>query len=103
MNDLSPIAADQAALMSPVPHADAAVAIAAAAQQLLPNLERGQRVDAATLRAAMEAAFGTSDASGAWDWKMAYDACEATTVLFLRKYGKPLFRKADSAPFAFPP
>ena len=62
----------------------------------LQRLERGQRVDAAILRTAMEAAFGASDASGAWDWKTAYDACEAATVLFLRKYGKALFRKADS-------
>ncbi|MCA3254657.1 MAG: methylase/helicase, partial [Alphaproteobacteria bacterium] len=96
MNDLSPIAADQAAPLSPVPHPDAAGAIIAAAQQLLPHLERGQRVDVAILRAAMEAEFGASDASGAWDWKTAYDACEAATVLFLRKYGKALFRKADS-------
>ena len=96
MNDLSPIAADQAAQPSPVHRPDAPGAILAAAQQLLPHLERGQRVDAPILRAAMEAAFGASDASGAWDWKTAYDACEAGTVLFLRKYGKALFRKADS-------
>ena len=44
----------------------------------------------------MEAAFGASDAAGAWDWKTAYDACEVATVLFLRKYGKALFRKAAS-------
>jgi predicted RNA methylase len=96
MNDLSPIAADQAAPLSPVPHPDVAGAIIATSQRLLPHLERGQRVDAAILRAAMEAAFGASDASGAWDWKTAYDCCEAATVLFLRKYGRPLFRKADS-------
>lgn len=96
MNDLSPIAADQAAPLSPVPHPDAAGAIIAAAERLLPYLERGQRIDAAILRAAMEAAFGASDASGAWDWKTAYESCEAATVLFLRKYGKALFRKADS-------
>ncbi|TBR27363.1 MAG: hypothetical protein EPO10_18540, partial [Reyranella sp.] len=96
MNDLSPIAADQAAPLSPVPHPDAAGAILAAAERLLPHLERGQRVDAAILRSAMEAAFGASDSAGAWDWKTAYDACEAATVLFLRKYGKALFRKADS-------
>jgi hypothetical protein len=35
----------------------------------------------------MEAAFGAPDAAGAWDWKTASDACEAATVLFLRKYG----------------
>lgn len=44
----------------------------------------------------METAFGASDATGAWDWKTAYDACEAATVLFLRKYGRALFRKAGS-------
>ncbi|PWJ72682.1 strawberry notch-like protein [Pseudaminobacter salicylatoxidans] len=76
--------------------ADTAERVFAAAGLLLPHLERGQRIDAATLRGAMEAAFGASDATGAWTWKVAYDACEAATVLFLRKYGKPLFRKADS-------
>lgn len=81
---------------------DPAAAIHGAAQILLPHLERGQRVDAATLRAAMEIAFGASDASGAWDWKTAYDACEAATVLFLRRYGKALFRKAGSPVAALP-
>ena len=71
-------------------------AIIAAAELLLPDLERGQRIDATALRRAMEATFGASDASGAWDWKLAYEACEVATVLFLRKYGKTLFRKAAS-------
>jgi hypothetical protein len=57
----------------------AATAILAAANLLLPQLERGQRIEAALLRGAMEAAFGASDASGAWDWKAAYEACEAAT------------------------
>lgn len=74
----------------------AAPAILAAANLLLPHLECGQRVDAVTLRGAMETAFGASDATGAWDWKLAYEACEVATVLFLRKYGKALFRKAAS-------
>ena len=52
-----------------------------------------QRIDAAVLRAAMEQAFAASDSSGAWNWKDAYEACEAATVLFLRKYGSALFRK----------
>ena len=80
----------------PVTPLAAAPAILAAADHLLPYLERGQRVDAVTLRGAMEAAFGASDATGAWDWKLAYEACEVATVLFLRKYGKTLFRKAAS-------
>jgi predicted RNA methylase len=83
-------------LLPLAPNAPPAAAILAAAGHLLPHLEQGRAIDAAILRSAMEQAFGASDASGAWDWKTAYDACEAATVLFMRKYGKPLFRKAAS-------
>src|SRR5581483_3114025 len=76
--------------------------LAEAARLLLPYLERGRRIDSTILRAAMATAFGASDTAGAWDWKTSYDACEAATVLFLRKYGKPLFRKAGSAAAALP-
>jgi predicted RNA methylase len=89
MNILSPVALPAA----PVTRASPILAVA---QQLLDYLERGQRIDAAILRAAMEEAFGASDTSDAWDWKAAYEACEVATVLFLRKYGKALFRKAAS-------
>jgi predicted RNA methylase len=75
---------------------DRSAAIVAAAHLLLPDLERGHRIDAAILRAAMERAFGGSDAAGAWDWKTAYDACEAATVLFLRKYGRAIRAQASS-------
>lgn len=81
---------------NPVTSLAVAPAILAAVNLLLPHLERGQRIDAAVLRRAMETAFGASDATGAWDWKLAYEACEVATVLFLRKYGKALFRKAAS-------
>lgn len=67
-----------------------------AAQFLPSHIDRGERIDTAPLRSAMEIAFDASDASGAWDWKMAYETCEGATVLFLRKYGKALFRKAGS-------
>ena len=73
-----------------------AAAVAEAARLLFPHLERGLRVDANVLRAAMVTAFGASDASGAWDWKTAYDACEAATVLFLRKFGPAIRAKAAS-------
>ena len=73
-----------------------ASAIVRAARQLLTDLERGRRIDAAVLRSAMEAAFGASDATGAWNWKTAYDACEAATVLFLRRYGAAMRAKAAS-------
>ncbi|KFL24917.1 strawberry notch-like NTP hydrolase domain-containing protein [Brucella intermedia] len=82
--------------------ADSVAAVRAAALALLPYLERGQRVDAVVLRDAMETAFGASDATGLWDWKTAYEACEVATVLFLRKYGKALFRKAGSPAAALP-
>jgi predicted RNA methylase len=73
-----------------------ASAIVRAARQLLTDLERGRRIDAAVLRSAMEAAFGASDATGAWNWKTAYDACEAATVLFLQRYGTAMRAKAAS-------
>lgn len=71
-------------------------AIAIAAQQLLLLLEGGQCIDAPKLRAAMQQAFRASDADGGWDWKTAYDACEAATVLFLRKFGPAMRTRAES-------
>ncbi|BBB08422.1 strawberry notch family protein [Sphingopyxis sp. EG6] len=89
MNIMSPVAVPAAPIVR-------ASAIIAAAHRLLALLERGQRVDSASLRTAMETAFEASDATGVWDWKTAYEACECATVLFLRKYGRALFRKADT-------
>ena len=96
MNIMLPIAGEPAATPPLASSANPAAAILAAANLLLPHLERGARIDATTLRAALETAFGASDTSGAWTWKTAYEACEAATVLFLRKYGKALFRKSAS-------
>ena len=97
MTNASAFAADPAPASLPFASVtDPAAAVAEAARLLLPHLERGQRVDATVLRAAMEAAFGSSDASGAWDWKAAYDACEVATVLFLRKFGPAIRAKAAS-------
>jgi len=70
--------------------------IAKAAQNLLLKLERGQRVYPPPLRAAMESAFGVSDAEGGWNWKTAYDACEAATGLFIRKVGPAMRARAAS-------
>ena len=102
MNDLPSSAALQAAPPSPVFTFGVAGNVFAAAKLLLPHLERGRPVDSGVLRAAMEAAFSASDTTGAWDWKTAYDACEAATVLFLRKYGRALFHKAHSPAAALP-
>ncbi len=78
---------------------DRASAILHAARLLLPTLERGQVLDAGILRSAMEAAFGATDATGAWVWKDAYEACEAVQVLFLRRHG-PAMRACAGTPAA---
>ncbi len=97
------MAAFAAAPLPVAPPAPAtADALAHAARIILPHLERGQRVDAPTLRESMVSAFGGSDADGAWDWKTAYDACEAANVLFLRKFG-PAIRARASSPAAMLP
>ena len=85
-------------------HAAATLTSAAvkAARQLSIDLERGQRIDAAVLRSVMEAAFGASDATGAWTWKTAYDVCEAATVLFLRKFGPAIRARAGSTTAMLP-
>lgn len=77
-----------------------AAALLAAAGQLIPVLEAGRQVEAATLRAAMTASFGGSDAQGVWDWKSAYDACEAAAILFLRKYGRAIIGRTPASSLA---
>ena len=67
-------------------------ALFAAAQALLPVLEAGRPLDAATLRDAMTGAFGASDAEGGWVWKDAYEAAEAACALFLQRYGRGMRR-----------
>jgi protein strawberry notch len=69
-----------------------------AAVVLSEALARGHTLDARTLRSAMEAAFGGSDAAGAWNWKLAYDAAEAAAVLFLRQFGPAMRARAASPP-----
>ncbi|MFT6673163.1 MAG: putative RNA methylase, partial [Afipia broomeae] len=83
-------------------NANPAARIVAAARLILPHLERGRRVDAASLRAAMESAFAGSDAEGAWDWKTAYDACEAATILFVGKFSPAMRARAASPPAMLP-
>lgn len=76
---------------------DRAAALFAAAELILPALVRGETVDALTLRAAMEPAFGGSDADGLWTWKDAYEACEAAEVLFLRRFGPAMCTRSPAA------
>jgi len=80
----------------PVPSSDPAPAILAVAEALQPDLAQGFQIDALRLRLEMERAFGGSDADGAWDWKLAYEAGEVALVLFLRKFGCALLARAGS-------
>jgi predicted RNA methylase len=72
-----------------------AASIIAAAHDLLGYLSAGRRIDAPAIRTAMQSAFGASDASGAWDWKTAYEAVEVAQLLFLRRYGPAIHAKTD--------
>ncbi|MBA4325724.1 MAG: methylase, partial [Rhodobacter sp.] len=80
----------------PVPARDHAPAILAVAEALQPDLAQGFQIDALRLRLEMERAFGGSDADGAWNWKLAYEAGEVALVLFLRKFGRALLARAGS-------
>jgi len=80
----------------PVPSRDPAPAILAVAEALQPDLAQGFQIDALRLRLEMERAFGGTDADGAWDWKLAYEAGEVALVLFLRKFGRALLARAGS-------
>ena len=80
----------------PVPSRDPAPAILAVAEALQADLAKGFQIDALRLRLEMERAFGGSDADGAWDWKLAYEAGEVALVLFLRKFGRALLARAGS-------
>ena len=91
--------APQAAALARLPASQntKAARLLAAAAQLLSSLERGIALDAHLLREAMTAAFEASDQHGAWLWKDAYEASEAAAVLFLRKYGPGILKKAGGS------
>jgi predicted RNA methylase len=77
-----------------------AAALLAASTSLLPLVEAGRPVETKDLRAAMTHTFGASDAEGGWDWKSAYDACEAAAIIFLRKYGKAIMARTPTSTLA---
>ena len=90
---VSPIAESSAPQLTSAP-----TALLTAARTLLPVLEAGRALDARTLRETMTAAFGASDADGAWLWKDSYEAAEAALVLFLQRYGRAMRREAGAGP-----
>ncbi len=65
-----------------------------AGASLLRRLEEGCAIDARALRDAMTAAFGGTDAEGAWLWKQAYEAGEVATTLLLRRFGPAMIARA---------
>ena len=92
-------ATDAARQPAPIPDpADArpAARLLRAAATLLGSLERGEALDARTLREAMTDAFGATDSAGAWVWKDAYEACEAALLLFLRRHFPAMRARAGS-------
>lgn len=73
-----------------------------AAEALFKALSRGQRLNAQLLRHVMTTACGGSDAAGAWNWHMAYDACEVASLLFLKRYLPALRAKTQDSSDLFP-
>src|SRR3989338_2863550 len=82
--------------VAPPPTPSITAAIVIVAQSLQPDLAQGFQIDALRLRLEMERTFGGTDAMGAWDWKLAYEAGEVALVLFLRKFGRALLARAGS-------
>ncbi len=95
MNDLSAVTLAPAPTAVPSPSTTPS-RILAVAEALQPDLARGFQIDALRLRLVMERTFGGSDADGAWDWKLAYEAGEVALVLFLRKFGRALLARSGS-------
>ncbi|MCO5163909.1 MAG: strawberry notch family protein [Mesorhizobium sp.] len=83
-------------LAAPAAAIDTAQAIHQAATQLLPFLEQGQPITTGALRAAMTESFGGTDAQGFWIWKDAYEALEATQILFLHRFGSAILSRSAS-------
>lgn len=89
----SPLAGASARPLASACPAQTAACIVAAAHDLLGHFAASRRIDAPAIRTAMQSAFGASDASGAWDWKTAYEAVEVAKLLFMRRYGPAIHAK----------
>ena len=77
------------------PRADPALAVAVAARALVPVLEAGRRLAATAVLDAVRDAWRRLDPAGrSWNSKLCYDAAEAATVLFLRRWGSAMRERA---------
>ena len=87
----------------PVPQsrAEPGRAVAEAARNLACVLEAGQRLAAPVVTTALHDAWRKLDPAGrSWNSKLCYDAAEAATVLFLRRWGRSM-REQAGTPEAF--
>ena len=75
-------------------------ALLAAAKAILDHITPGLPLTTADLKTIMTRAYRGSDGEGAWDWKTAYDAGEIASVLFVRKFGPAMLKRAGG-PHAF--
>ena len=76
--------------------AEAPANILAAARALAIHLARSRPLDRRLVADVMTTAFGASDAEGAWNWRDAYDAIEAATVLQIRRLAPQVARLEDA-------
>ncbi len=81
---------------SPALAGDHAANSLAAARALLPHLARGRPLDRRRVSGVLTTAFGGTDAEGSWDWRDAYDAIEAATVLQIRRLSAQVGRLEDA-------
>ena len=86
---------------APRPKAEPGRAVAEAARNLVAVLEAGRRLAAPVVTTAMRDAWRRLDPGGrSWNSKLCYDATEAATALFLRRWG-PAMREQAATPEAF--
>jgi hypothetical protein len=71
-----------------------------AAREIYSRLNLDEPITRATLNAAMQGAFGASDASGAWTQRDSFDALEAAVSLWVMHCPKEKDLKADLAKIA---
>ena len=64
---------------------DRAANLMAAARALATHLARSRPLDRKLVSSVMTTGFGGSDAEGLWNWRDAYEAIEAATVLQIRR------------------
>jgi len=83
-------------LFADAPSFDAPANILAAARTLAIHLARSRALDRRLVSEVMTNAFGASDAEGGWNWRDAYDAIEAATVLQIRRLAPQIARLEDA-------